>query len=680
MADDLYEWDASKMLDVYIHDYLVKNKLHASANAFKTESNLPDRTPPIQNTPQGFLFEWWFVYWDIYLARRFNQQCSASAVAYVETLKAKAIEGPLPMQQLKATPEHSEQLQQGDSNLSAEKMFEEGMRPSSSMGSAASLTPIVANRMALTKSTSHQGHLVRDHSGNASTALQQDVEGEVNLGATPMSSPMDQSVFQGKMVQLVPVLRSAGLHQGNTSLPRKGLVRAGTDRPTPSLGVQPHMRNLARKNQILDSEWQRVTARAQAILSSRYGQSDGTRLQSGSSENDRKRKQSTFSGAANINVGGNRVSLALISEPLLLTADDGMNTESSMQHVNNMQKKMLMDGTNLLENMEWFGGGGTSGDNMEFFQSDGGESGNAYGTIKQSDIISGFSFVELHCIRTSNSKITCCDFSSDGKFLASAGHDKKVFMWNMESSKTEITPEDHTSVISDVRFRPNSSGLATSSFDNCVRLWDAANSKYCMQECRVHNSAVMSLDFHPKKTDLLCVADIESEIQYWDISTFSFIRSFKGGNAKVRFQPGAGQVLAAAYDNGVSIFDAETGIQIYSLQGHPEAVRYICWDANGGTLASMSPNMVKIWSLISGECINEYNSSIQNQFQSCTFHPINSTMLVIGGNSYLEVWDMGVNKNMTIPAHEDVISALVHSPVTGMVASASYDGFVKLWK
>ncbi|RWW18164.1 hypothetical protein BHE74_00031311 [Ensete ventricosum] len=40
--------------------------------------------------------------------------------------------------------------------------------------------------------------------------------------------------------------------------------------------------------------------------------------------------------------------------------------------------------------------------------------------------IGGFTFKEVGCIRTSNSKVVCCHFSSDGKFLASAGHEKKV--------------------------------------------------------------------------------------------------------------------------------------------------------------------------------------------------------------------------------------------------------------
>ncbi|KAI5356253.1 hypothetical protein L3X38_009148 [Prunus dulcis] len=50
----------------------------------------------------------------------------------------------------------------------------------------------------------------------------------------------------------------------------------------------------------------------------------------------------------------------------------------------------------------------------------------------------------------------------------------KVVVWNMGTLQTESTPEGHSSIISDVRFRPNSTQLTTSSFDTTVRLWDAS--------------------------------------------------------------------------------------------------------------------------------------------------------------------------------------------------------------
>ena len=53
----------------------------------------------------------------------------------------------------------------------------------------------------------------------------------------------------------------------------------------------------------------------------------------------------------------------------------------------------------------------------------------------------------------------------------------------MNNLQTESTPEEHQDVITDVRFRPNSSQLVTASLDKSVKLWDAANVIIYAQLC-----------------------------------------------------------------------------------------------------------------------------------------------------------------------------------------------------
>lgn len=773
-------WEADKVLDVYIHDYFLKRRLHNTAKAFMAEGKVS--TDPVAiDAPGGFLFEWWSVFWDIFISRT-NEKHSEAAASYIETQQTKAREQ-LQMQQLQLMQQRNAQLQRRDPNhpglggslnpmnsegmlgqppasALAMKMYEERMKHPHSMDSDVSPNLIDANRMALLKSaTSHQGQLVHGNSGNMSAVLQQmqarsalnnDIKGEVNIGGSPKNFPMDSSVYRQSILQSKSGLGSAGLNQGVTSLPLKGWPLTGIDQLRPGLGVQVPKPNLTTQNQyLLASQQQQVLAQAQAqqnsLGNSNYGDMDPRRLsglprgslnakdgqsnrndgsissqmQSGSpkmkmaqsqqslsqqqeqlqqhqlQQSNRKRKQASSSGPANSTGTGNTAGPSPNSPSSTHTPGDALNTASSMQHVNNVQKSMMMYGTeatgglgsssNLLDDIDRFGDVGALDDNVEsFLSNDAGDGGNLYGTIKQSpaeeqkESSKTFTFAEFSCIRTRNI-VTSCHFSSDGKLLASAGEDKKVTLWNMDSLQTEHTPEEHKLVITDVRFRPNSSELATASCDKSVRLWDAANPTYCVQEYSGHSSAIMSLDFHPKKTDFFCFCDSENEIRYYNITSSSCTRVSKGGNAKVRFQPGSGQLLAAASDKVVSIFDVETDGQIYSLQGHPEPVNNICWDTTGDMLASISPNLVKIWNLTSGECVQELNST-GNQFYSGLFHPSYATLLVVGGISSLELWNMAENKSMTIPAHENVISALAECAATGMVASASRDNSVKLWK
>ncbi|KAG6425417.1 hypothetical protein SASPL_115852 [Salvia splendens] len=741
-------WEADKMLDVYIHDYLLKRKLHDSAKAFMTEGKVA--TDPVAiDAPGGFLFEWWSVFWDIFIART-NEKHSEPAAAYIEQRSAQ-LQRRDPNHQPLGGPMNSDGMMgQPSASVLAMKMYEERMKHPHPMDSETSPGLIDANRMALLKSASgQQGQLMQGNSGGMSAALQQmqgrpqlatDNKGEVNLGATQKSLPMDPSSIYGQVLQSKSGLGGTGLNQGVTGLPLKGWPLTGIDQLRPSLGLQVQKPNLSTQNQfLLASQQQQALAQAQAQgnlgNSPNYGfggvprgnfnakdgqppRNDGSICSPVQSNSPKHLKLFLAEGtlwvaengpnaavvltttgsvaAAAIATGtGNTVGPSPGSPQSTHTPGDGMTTASSLHNVNSVSKSMMMYGgdgaggiassTNQLDDLENFGDVGSLEDNVESFLSHDGGDGNMYGSLKQNltehktETSKGFSFGEVGCIRTRN-KVTCCHFSSDGKLLASAGHDKKAVLWNMDTLQTESTPEEHQYLITDVRFRPNSTQLATASFDKSVRLWDAANPSYCLQAYTGHSSHVMSLDFHPKKNDLFCFCDSSNEIRYWSINPFTCTRMSKQvGSAQVRFQPITGHLLAAASDKVVSIFDVENDRQTHSFQGHSGVVNYLCWDLNGELLASVSEDSIKVWSLASGECIHELNSN-GNQFHSCVFHPSYSALLVIGGLRALELWNMVENKSMTVPAHENIIASLAQSPLTGMVASASHDSSVKLWK
>ncbi|CAN7061580.1 unnamed protein product [Brassica rapa subsp. trilocularis] len=251
----------------------------------------------------------------------------------------------------------------------------------------------------------------------------------------------------------------------------------------------------------------------------------------------------------------------------------------------------------------------------------------------------------------------------------------------METLHTESTPEEHGHIITDVRFRPNTTQLATSSFDKTIKIWDASDPGYFRRTISSHTAPVMSLDFHPNKTEIFCSCDGNNDIRFWNINASNYIRASKASSSstQVRFQPISGKFLAAASDNTVSLVDVEKDIRVHLLKGHSSNVNSVCWNTSGELLASVSENSVKLWSPSSGDCIHELSSS-GNKFHSCVFHTSYPNLFVIGGYQSLELWTTKENKCMTIPAHECVISALAQSPSTGMMASASHDKSVKIWK
>ncbi|KAJ8497715.1 hypothetical protein OPV22_008267 [Ensete ventricosum] len=415
--------------------------------------------------------------------------------------------------------------------------------------------------------------------------------------------------------------------------------------------------------------------------------------QASNNQSGRKRKQPvSSSGPANssgtANTTGPSPSSAP-STPSTHTPGDVMSM-TQLQHNGSSSKPLIMFGdgtgtlaspTNQLADMDRFVEDASLDDNVESFLShDEADPRDVVG--RSMDAAKGFRFTEFIAARASTNKVVCCHFSSDGKLLATGGHDKKAVLWHADTLKPKSTLEEHTLLITDVRFSPSMPRLATSSFDKTVRVWDADNPGYSLRTFTGHSTSVMSLDFHPSKEDLICSCDGDGEMRYWSINNGNCARVSKGGTTQMRFQPRHGRYIAAAAENTICVLDVETQVRRHLLQGHTKHVDSICWNPSGDMLASVSEDSVRVWSLGSGndsECVHELSCN-GNKFHSCVFHPNYPSLLVIGCYQSLEIWDMKENKTMTLPAHDGLIAALAVSNATGVIASASHDKCVKLWK
>ena len=58
------------------------------------------------------------------------------------------------------------------------------------------------------------------------------------------------------------------------------------------------------------------------------------------------------------------------------------------------------------------------------------------------------------------------------------GYYIQAVLWNMDTLKTESTAEEHQMLVTDVRFRANSTQFGTASLDQSVRIWDATNVRF----------------------------------------------------------------------------------------------------------------------------------------------------------------------------------------------------------
>lgn len=186
--------------------------------------------------------------------------------------------------------------------------------------------------------------------------------------------------------------------------------------------------------------------------------------------------------------------------------------------------------------------------------------------------------------------LTDLAYSDDGQMLVAGTNSTSAFLWDVSNPKQPQQVAElsqHDGPVAGVAFSPDGKLIATSSHDQCVRLWNANDgtlrsvfhgmigwgrgvmftadgSRLVAAEAR-HQLSVYRTSLHP--------GDWQTQRHQSSILT-------------VRFSPN-GQLLASgSADNVIHLTSVETGEALMTLNGHKDSVQSLAWSADSDWLLS----------------------------------------------------------------------------------------------
>lgn len=165
----------------------------------------------------------------------------------------------------------------------------------------------------------------------------------------------------------------------------------------------------------------------------------------------------------------------------------------------------------------------------------------------------------------------------------------------------KFTLTGHRATVTQVRFHPVYSVIASCSEDVCIKLWDYETGNF-ERSLKGHTDVVQDIAFDPQSGKLLVSCSADMSIRIWDIQeTYSCIKTLQGHDhnvSSVTFTPSGDHVVSSSRDRTIKIWEVATGYCIRTLVGHRDWVRQVRIFSDGNLMASCSNDQsVFVWQI-----------------------------------------------------------------------------------
>lgn len=232
-------------------------------------------------------------------------------------------------------------------------------------------------------------------------------------------------------------------------------------------------------------------------------------------------------------------------------------------------------------------------------------------------------------------KINAVAFSPDNKFLASAGEDKMVHVWNTKNGKILLKIES-TDAVKAVAFSPDGKVIATAG-DAGVGFREAQTGKeieFFDDEDEARNIyGATSVMFSPDGT--LVAAGSDEEVVVWEFESKTEVYRLEKAKGPVVFNKAGTLLATASGDDLIKIWDVASGTKLRTIEGAGTTIA-LAFNPNGKTIAAVGENSdekkIKSWNVSNGEEIEGFSPEI-NVHSGFAFLPDGKSIVLAGAGT-----------------------------------------------
>jgi WD40 repeat protein len=271
----------------------------------------------------------------------------------------------------------------------------------------------------------------------------------------------------------------------------------------------------------------------------------------------------------------------------------------------------------------------------------------------------------------------------DERRMVTGSEDKTLRLWDLKTGVMLKKMVGHSCRVWRLAVSQDGKLIASGDEEGGLIVWHGETGEALTQPIQAHSGVIYSLIFSPDGT-MLATGSRDETMKQWNTKTWEQQGdpiNCGGWVYCVRYSP-SGELLATATDNNIEIYNPATRERVVSFKAHMSESWSLAWTPDGTRLLTSGDDSdctICEWDTSTWELVGDSSSGHSDYIQSIAVNPAGTLIASASHDNHVRLWRLPDRRNLAMFSHSSGLTCVTFSVDGKHILSGGEDKMISEW-